>query len=386
MATAVILLLAASAPAEQAPISLRNAHGKVIENIVIDGKREQVETRQGLPPAAKTFAEWQKNNGILLDGGSDITIRNVTIKNVAGFAILARGVNGLRIERVTVLDSGSRNDKGRNNTTGGILLEDGTTDFQVTDCRLERIRGNGIWTHSRMEAPRNGGGVIERNRFDTIGRDAIQIGHATRVRVAENEGRRIGFPFDIVDVEGGAIPVGVDTSGNVDLSTYANNRFFEVNGKCFDLDGFHDGAVSDNACRNTAIYPSGHFGIVFNNTNPNMQSRNVRVTGNTIEGMRYGGLFLIGRGHTVKGNHFLRMNLAGCPETHAKYGCYYWADEPDLLSSGIYLGKKAERPDPAAGNVIEDNEITGHGMAQHCIGYAPGIKREENTVRGNRCQ
>lgn len=378
------LLLFASVEAEE--MVVRNAKGRVIEKLVIDGRRDEVETRQGLPPAAKTFAEFQKHNGILIDGGSDITIRDVTIKNVAGYAILARGVKGLRIERVTVLDSGSRNEKGSNNATGGILLEDGTTSFRVTDCRLERIRGNGIWTHSRMEAPRNADGVIERNRFDTIGRDAIQVGHATRVRVADNEGRRIGFPFEMVDVAGGAIPVGVDTAGDVDGSAYLRNRFIEVNGKCFDLDGFHDGEVSGNTCRNTAIYPSGHFGIVFNNTNARMQSRNVRVTGNVIEGMRYGGLFLIGRGHTVKGNHFLKLNLAGCPEGHAKYSCYFWADEPELLSSGIYLGRRAERPDRAVGNVIEDNEITGTGMAKHCIGRAPGIKAEENTVRRNRCE
>jgi len=365
---------------------VKDKTGMVIENLTIDGKRDQVETRAGLPPSSITFTEWQQNNGIVIDGGSDITIRNVTLKNIAGYAILARHVKGLRIERVTIVDSGSRNGKGRNNATGGILLEDGTSDFVVRDCRLERIRGNGIWTHSRMEAPRNVRGVIENNTLDTIGRDAIQVGHATRIRVENNEGRRIGFPFDIVDVEGGAIPVGVDTAGNVDQSSYSRNRFFEVNGKCFDLDGFHDGEITENTCRNTAIYPSGHFGIVFNNTNPEMQSRRVTVTGNVMEGMRYGGLFLIGESHTVRGNRFLRVNEAGCPEKHAENGCFYWADQPDLLSSGIYLGAKAERPDPSKGNVIEDNEISGHGMAAKCIAFAPGVKPEENTIRRNRCR
>ena len=51
--------------------------------------------------------------------------------------------------RFTLSDSGSLNKKGRNNTSGGILLEEGTADFTVQNCVVENIRGNGVWTHSR---------------------------------------------------------------------------------------------------------------------------------------------------------------------------------------------------------------------------------------------
>src|SRR5205085_7152779 len=105
----------------------------------------------------------------------------------------------ITIDHVRIESSGSRDANGRNNTTGGILFEEGTTDFRVTNSEFYDVRGNGVWTHSLYTSPRNARGVIEGNRFDTIGRDAIQIGHATEVRVLDNIGRRIGYPARIVD-------------------------------------------------------------------------------------------------------------------------------------------------------------------------------------------
>jgi hypothetical protein len=59
-----------------------------------------------------------------------------------------------------------------------------------------------------------------------------------------------------VDVEGGGIPVAIDTAGNVDQTVYAGNRFEEVNGKCIDLDCFHHGEVSHNSCVNRGSGPN----------------------------------------------------------------------------------------------------------------------------------
>jgi hypothetical protein len=56
-----------------------------------------------------------------------------------------------------------------------------------------------------------------------------------------------------------------------------------------------------------------------------------------------------------------------------------------MLRSGIYLGRGAERPAPAQGNTIEDNEITGFKMDARCVEFAPGIPPSWNTVRNNRC-
>src|SRR5207245_3422593 len=110
----------------------------------------------------------------------------------AGFAILASGGDVMFIDGVRIEDSGSRNPAGRNNTTGGILLEEGTMHFRVARCELRNVRGNGIWTHSLYTSPRNSDGDITENHFEQTGRDAIQVGHATRVRVDGNTGRLIG--------------------------------------------------------------------------------------------------------------------------------------------------------------------------------------------------
>ena len=151
--------------------------------------------------------------------------------------------SGIRISDVAVEDSGSRSAQGRNNLSGGILIEEGSSDFEVRHSTFRRIAGNALWTHSLRISPRLQDGVFAGNRFDTIGRDAIQVGHATRVRVEDNTGTAIGYPVELVDVEHGGTPVGIDTAGNVDASVYARNRFEEVNGSCIDLDGFHDGSV-----------------------------------------------------------------------------------------------------------------------------------------------
>ena len=153
--------------------------------------------------------------------------------------------------------------------------------------------------HNVISNRRNGKQVFYslNSQVGNLDGDAIQVGHATEVRVENNRGRSIGYPIEEVDLEGRGYPVAIDTAGNVDKSTYRNNQFEEVDGKCFDLDGFHDGEVSGNTCLNedsAPNYPYGNFGIIINNSNPDMQSRNIRITGNTIDGELYGGIFIIG--------------------------------------------------------------------------------------------
>jgi len=186
--------------------------------------------------------------------------------------------------------------------------------------------------------------------------------------VLDNLGARIGFPAGEVDVEAKAIPVAIDTAGNVDRSEYVNNRFGEINGKCIDLDGFHDGEVRGNVC-----IALGNFGIVMNDSNPDMQSRNIRIQDNLVDGAAFGGIFVIGTGHRIERNRLLNLNTGHYP------------GEPDILRSGIYLGNGAERPAPARANVIERNVITGFEMDRRCIGRAPGIRPSWNTVRANVC-
>lgn len=360
--------------------------GSTVENLTVDGNRARLARRVGIAPWNRDFIGYYDKNGLIADNADGLTVRNVTFRNIANFAVIVARSRNVTLERLRVENSGSLNEKGRNNTSGGVLLEEGAADFVVRDSTFIRVRGNGIWTHSRGESPRNGPGVIEGNHFEEIGRDALQAGHATKVRIERNTGRRIGWPVEIVDVEGGGTPVAIDTAGNVDDSVYAENRFDEINGKCIDLDGFHHGEVRQNTCVNRGRaedYPFGHYGIVFNNTNPDMQSEDIRVTGNVIDGTKYGGIFVIGSGNTITRNRLTRLNLADCNETP---GCLYDASQPDLLRTGIYLGAKAERAAPSRDNTVTDNVITGHGMEQYCIAAAPGVMLDQQTIARNDCR
>ncbi|MBI4877692.1 MAG: right-handed parallel beta-helix repeat-containing protein [Acidobacteria bacterium] len=352
----------------------RKARGLRVSALAFDGNRAALEVRAGLPAYDTPFARFTANNGILVEEGEGVAIENASFSSISGFAVLVARSTGVRIRKVNVTGSGSRNAAGRNNTTGGILFEEGSGDFQATDCVFRRIRGNGVWTHSLYTSPRNRDGLIARNRFEEIGRDAIQVGHATRVRVEENTGRRIGFPADVVDTEGGGTPVAIDTAGNVDLGVYARNRFDQISGKCIDLDGFHHGEVLGNTC------VSGDFGIVMNNTNPDMQSEHIVVKDNEMRGMKYGGIFVIGTDHVIEGNRLLDLNTAHCDD------CAHFPGEPALLRSGIYLGQRAERPAVARRNVIRGNTITGYKMNLRCLGAAPGVILKENRLENNLCQ
>jgi hypothetical protein len=187
-------------------------------------------------------------------------------------------------------------------------------------------------------------------------------------------------------VEGRGTPVALDTAGNTDRSTYQGNRFEEVDGKCIDLDGFHDGEVRANVCvsRGSAgEYPYGHYGIVMNDSNPDMQSQAVRIVGNEIDGALFGGIFVMGSQNLISRNRLRRLNLAHCPRNTP--ACNYAPDQPDLLRSGIYLGEGAKRPAPAHANVIEGNDISGFGMNANCIAAAPGVSLAANNIARNSC-
>jgi hypothetical protein len=366
-------------------VHIRNSTRVTVKDISLDGARATHEKPVGIAPSDVPFYRFYTHNGLIAEGVAGLVLDNLTFKQVANFPVIVSHSRQVRIRRARVEDSGSRNGKGRNNTSGGILIEEGTVDFQVTNCRLARVRGNGIWTHSLYTSARNADGVIADNDIQQVARDAIQVGHATRVRVERNTGGRIGWPVEEVDVEGQGWPVAIDTAGNVDASLYAFNTFEELNGKCLDLDGFHHGEVRRNRCVNSKPvknYPYGHFGLVMNNTNPDMQSEAVTIVDNEFDGMKYGGMFIIGSGHRIEKNRMRFLNTAGCNDNTP---CIFKEDEPLMLRSGIYLGKGAERPAPAHDNIVVDNLVMGIGMKDQCVNFAPGVDRASHQVERNIC-
>jgi hypothetical protein len=366
--------------------SVRNIR---ITDVSFDGNSETPAQPLEMAPPENAFRIYYKHNALLIDRSTGVEISDAHFTNITNFAILVSRSSGVRIADTTVEDSGSLDPRGRNNTTGGIVIEEGSSDFSVRHCTFRNIRGNALWTHSLYISPRLKDGVFSENNFDTIGRDAIEVAHASSVRVERNTGTHIGYPPSIVDIEHGGTPVAMDTAGNVDQSSYLRNYFTEIDGKCIDLDGFHDGVVRENECVNRGRaedYPFGHFGIVMNNANPDMESVNIEISANVIDGAKFGGLFVIGRGHRIIGNTFAHLDLAGCNENAAKFGCIYKQDEPEMLESGIYLGRGAERPAETRANIIQGNKISGHKMKIHCIVAGPGVSLSANTIEGNQCR
>ena len=371
----------------RAILTCRACRNVEFHDLNIDGARAALEHPVELNPGNKPFASFYPNNGILVENARGIAIDRVTIANVTNYPILISRSQDVFITRVTIENSGSHNEKGRNNASGGILLEEGTANFTVAECRFRNILGNGVWTHSFYGSPRNSDGRIVNNTFEDIGRDAIQVGHATAITVAHNIAKRIGFPDSITDVEHAGFTAAIDTAGNVDRTAYEFNELEEINGKCIDLDGFHDGVVRGNTCINRgepAHYKFGNYGIVFNNANKDMRSENVQVTDNRFNGLKYGAVFVIGSGHRITGNTFTHLNTAHCPD--AGSAACNWSPDPETLRSGIYLASGAERPDAARAVLIENNTIAGWGMAKHCISAAPGVKIGANIVRKNVCR
>ncbi|MBZ5674417.1 MAG: right-handed parallel beta-helix repeat-containing protein [Acidobacteriia bacterium] len=359
----------------RAILVLENAERVHLHDFMLDGNRGKLAKPLEMAPPENAFRVWYPNNGILANKVAGLEIERLELSGVVNFPILVSQSSKVRISSVAVLDSGSKNARGRNNLSGGILLEEGTTDFEVRDSTFQSILGNALWTHSNFRAPRQEAGIFALNKFDTIGRDAIQVGHATRVRVDGNTGVNIGYPIDIVDVENQGTPVAIDTAGNVDNSSYARNQFKEINGQCIDLDGFHDGIVEKNICTNekgVEAYPFGGSAIVMNNTHPDTHSSNIEIRGNVIEGSKFGGLFLMGSRNRVIENVFLGLNLAH-------------GDEPEILTSGIYLGPGVARLEETTGNEIRGNRILGYKMKTRCIVFGPAVSRTANTVAGNTC-
>ncbi len=372
----------------RALIYAKNATGLRLSGFRIDGNRAVLEKPTGLPAGDVPFARYYHNNGIVLENAKDVLIRTVSFTEVASYPIIVSASAGVHIEGVHVEDCGSHAPNGRNNASGGILIEEGTRDFAIRQCAIRRVPGNAIWTHSFYHSPRNANGMIEQNDVQDVARDAIQVGHATNVTVRANTGRRIGYPVELVDIAAWAVPVALDTAGNVDRSSYVGNRFEDINGKCMDLDGFHDGVIRNNSCvsrQPPGAYPYAQFGIVFNNSSPDVAPANVLVTGNLIDGAGYGGLYLLGAHQEITHNRFLNLNRDECTDDRTRPHCDSSAGDPALLRSGIYLVAGAARPARTEDNRIEDNQVSGFGMRKWCIEAAPGVQLAANRIAGNHC-
>ncbi len=372
-----------------AAIAITGGTDVELSGFTIIGNRSELKSDWYLPLNEAAFADFYSANGILVRNSHHVVIRKVRFRLVRAFPVLVNASSAITIDNVDIEDSGTLNRAGRNNTTGGILLEEGVSQFEVRNSRLSSISGNAIWTHSYSRSPRQSAGHIHGNTIQTVGRDAIQIGHATNVLVENNDGASLGFPTSFVDVENHGVAVALDTAGNVDHTTYRDNHFTDVNGQCIDLDGFHHGDVTANSCINEKpadAYPASHYGIVFGNNHPAADSSYINLSGNTLQGFAYGAVFVIGTHNTIRNNRFLDVNRAHCGETALTARCNYaLAEQPLLLKSGIYLAANGGRPATTRDNVIRGNTITGFGIPASCVASDPAVSLAANTISGNIC-
>ena len=173
----------------RALIHIRGGTRISLRNFTLAGNRAALARPIGMPPSNVPFHRYYDNNGIVAEGVTQLVIESVIMREVANFPVLVSHSENVRVRHIRLTDCGSLNEKRRNNTTGGILLEEGTKNFEVTNCKLLRVRGNGIWTHSLYTSPRNEDGRIAENDIQYSARDAIQVGHATRIRVFNNTGQ-----------------------------------------------------------------------------------------------------------------------------------------------------------------------------------------------------
>ncbi len=303
-----------------------------IHDLSLDGNREAFP--QPVPPPAPVamLSRVIANNGIVAEGITGLELFQIKATRFPGFPILVNSGGNVRIHDVEITESGTLDANGHNNGTGGLVLEEGVNDFEIAHALIGKIRGNGIWI--RSTGPTAQKGRITDSEFAIIARAAIEMNHSAGVTIENNTGHMFGFPGEEVLTGGTALPAAIASSGSVEHATIHNNNFDQIAGRCMSLDGFNNGEVTGNSC---------------------------------ADGLFNG--FLI-RGVT---NHISGNRLTGLNNAHR--------DQPESLRAGIYLAGGA------TGNTLDTNEISGFGMAQHCIA-GPGLTDagpNPNKLAKNAC-
>jgi len=297
-----------------------------IRDLSLDGNRDAVARMIGQPPAGTMYSRFFPDNGIVAEGVTGLEIGPLKATRIAGFTVLVNSSHTVRLHDVEMTESGGFNAMRRNNSAGGILIEENTTDFEIRKCLFGKLRGNGITVRSSQR------GQILENELAVLAGDGIRLGPAGEITVENNRARQIGYPADEADTFGTSLPAALSATAGVDHSLIHGNEFEEIAGRCFGLENLADSEVSANTCTETP------FGAV------------------TLSGAR----------NNVSGNHLRRLNL-----THR--------DDPEILRAGIYLAAGA------SGNIVGNNEIGGYGMSRHCIGMAPEVPAAANRIAKNEC-
>jgi hypothetical protein len=199
----------------RALLTVVNGKNIRIHNISIEGNRDAVGRMFSLPNAGTMYARFVPANGIVAENATGLEIADIKAAHVAGFAVLVNSSRGVRLHDIDVTGSGGFNAQRHNNGTGGIALEEGTTDFEIRRCAFGSIRGNAVTLRSSDH------GRIYENEFRSIAREAIRADGVKAVTIENNQMEQIGFPVEEVDGPGAL---------------------------CMRLDRFDGGVVTANTC------------------------------------------------------------------------------------------------------------------------------------------
>jgi hypothetical protein len=323
------ILKASAAFRGRSLLSLAAGKNIRIHDLILDGNRAAFPQRVPAPQASAMLSRVIANNGIVAENVAGLEIFHLDAKEFAGFPILIAGGSHARIHDVRLTDSGSLDFAGHNNGTGGLAIEEGASDFEVSNVLFGKVRGNGIWIRSTGATASNG--RITANEFEVLARSAIEMNHASGVTISGNTGHMIGFPGEEVMIAGTVLPAAIVTNGSVDRAAIQGNTFDEIAGRCMSLDGLTNSEVTTNVCG---------------------------------DGL-FNAMLIRGSANRVTGNRFTGMNTAR-------------RDQPESLRTGIYLAGGA------SGNTVTGNEIGGYGMAQHCVDGPQGVVAA-NTIKNNAC-
>jgi hypothetical protein len=323
------ILKAASTFRGRSLLALAAGKNIKIHDLILDGNRAAFAHPVPPPRPASMLSRIVANNGIVAENVTGLEIFHLDAKEFAGFPILIAAGSHARIHDVRLTDSGSLDAAGHNNGTGGLVFEEGASDFEVSNALFGKVRGNGIWIRSTGATVSKG--RIVGNEFEVLARSAIEMNHASDITISGNTGHMIGFPGEEVLIAGTLLPAAIVTSGAVDRAVIQGNTFNEIAGRCMSLDGLANSQITTNICGDA----------LFN------------------------AMLIRGAANRVTRNRFTGMNTAR-------------RDKPESLRTGVYLAGGA------SGNTVEGNEIAGYGMARYCVGGPEGVLAA-NTVRNNAC-
>lgn len=199
----------------RALLAIVNGKNIRIRDLALDGNRDAVGRMFSLPPFGTMYSRFVPSNGLVAENAVNLEISSLKATRIAGFAILVSASKGVKIHDVDVTASGAFNAQRKNNGTGGIAVEENTTDFEIRRCAFAAIRGNALTVRSSET------GHVFENEFRSIAREAIRADHAGAVTIENNHMEQIGFPVEEVDSPGAL---------------------------CMRLERFDRGVVRDNTC------------------------------------------------------------------------------------------------------------------------------------------